>query len=231
VSNVFGFVLPVGDIAALCRKEGVPLIVDASQSAGSLPVDLAAWGADFVAMPGHKGLLGPQGTGLLLCGRTPEPLLYGGTGTASRAQSMPAELPERLEAGTHNMPGIAGLAAGLSAVRRLGTARICRHEVHLRRLLADSLARIDGLELFESGGEVQSGVLSVRAAGLDCELLAEKLAIRGVAVRAGLHCAPYAHESVGTLETGTVRFSVSPMNTAREIRQAAAAVAEILNKR
>ena len=114
VSNVFGCVLPVEEIGALCHRREIPFVVDASQSAGLLPVEPEAWGAAFVAMPGHKGLLGPQGTGLLLCGDLlPEPLRRGGTGTASAAQIMPEELPERLEAGTLNVPGICGLGAGL----------------------------------------------------------------------------------------------------------------------
>ena len=113
VSNVFGAVLPVEDIARCCRETDTPLIVDASQSAGVLPVDLAGWGAAFVAMPGHKGLYGPQGTGLLLCGAEGKPLLYGGTGSMSRLQDMPPDLPDRLEPGTHNMPGIAGLLEGI----------------------------------------------------------------------------------------------------------------------
>ena len=111
VSNVFGYILPVEQMAALCRKRGVPFAVDAAQSAGCLPVSLEKWGADFIAMPGHKGLLGPQGTGLLLCKRLPEPLLMGGTGSESRAQQMPDFLPDRAEAGTLNVPGIAGLEA------------------------------------------------------------------------------------------------------------------------
>ena len=124
VSNVFGYVLPVSDIAALCREKGVPFVLDASQSAGMLPVDMKALGASFIAMPGHKGLYGPQGTGLLLCGCEPAPLLRGGTGSQSLLQEMPAELPDRLEAGTHNMPGIAGLLEGLRFVQRQGVARI-----------------------------------------------------------------------------------------------------------
>ena len=121
VSNVFGRILPVADIAETCRETETPLIVDASQSAGVLPVDLSGWGAAFVALPGHKGLYGPQGTGLLLCGgEGAKPLLYGGTGSMSRLQDMPPDLPDRLEAGTHNMPGIAGLLEGIRFVRRQG---------------------------------------------------------------------------------------------------------------
>ena len=111
VSNVFGYILPVEEMAGLCRQYGVPFVLDAAQSAGALPVSLKELGAAYIAMPGHKGLLGPQGTGLLLCGDTPKPLLTGGTGSESVMQAMPEDLPDRLEAGPVNVPGIAGLAA------------------------------------------------------------------------------------------------------------------------
>ena len=219
VSNVFGAVAPVAEIAALCRARGVPLIVDASQSAGVLEVNLTGWGAAFAAMPGHKGLYGPQGTGILLCGMLPEPLLAGGTGSLSRAARMPDFLPDRAEAGTHNVPGICGLAAGLEFVRKRGVDAIFRHECALRKALCRALADSD-VECFT--GAAQSGVLSVRKRGEDSEQTAQRLAGAGICVRAGLHCAPLAHESAGTLETGTVRLSISAFNTAHEILQAAA---------
>ena len=125
VSNVFGYVLPVYEIAAICRERGVPFVLDASQSAGVIPISCKELGADFVAMPGHKGLYGPQGTGLLLCAREDvNTLLEGGTGSASALPGMPEVLPDRLEAGTHNMPGIAGLLEGLRFVKRTGIGRI-----------------------------------------------------------------------------------------------------------
>ena len=144
VSNVFGCVQPVEAIAQLCRRYNTPLIVDASQSAGILPVTLSDWGAAFVAMPGHKGLYGPQGMGLLLCGGEASPLLFGGTGSASRMQTMPPDLPDRLEAGTHNMPGIAGLLEGLRFVARMGTENIADHEIRLTRRAARGLAALPG---------------------------------------------------------------------------------------
>ena len=218
VSNVFGFRLPVERIAALCRKKGVPFVLDASQSAGMLPVDMAALGAAFIAMPGHKGLYGPQGTGLLLCGMEPSPLLQGGTGSQSIRQDMPAELPDRLEPGTHNMPGIAGLAEGLRFVKSRGVGTIAGHERRLARRCAEQLGDIPGVEvLYSPDGGVQTGVLSFRAAGKDCEELGEALASRGVAVRAGLHCAPLAPRTAGTLDTGTVRCSFSAFNTAAQV--------------
>ncbi len=203
VSNVFGYILPVKSMAALCHSYGVPFIVDAAQSAGSLPVSLEKWGADFIAMPGHKGLLGPQGTGLLLCGGSAEPLLRGGTGSASRLQDMPEELPDRLEPGTVNVPGIAGLEAGLRYLRRRGIEDVFRREQAQARRCAGELAKL-GMQVFF--GPHQAATVSFLP-GMDCEEAARQLAHRGIAVRAGLHCAPLAHESAGTLETGTVRVS------------------------
>ena len=225
VSNVFGCVLPIEEIAALCRRYHVPLIVDASQSAGVLPLDASRLGAAYVAMPGHKGLLGPQGTGILLCGEAGEPLLYGGSGSESKLQRMPDELPERLEAGTHNVCGIAGLRAGIDYVREKGTESILAHEQRLLGCAID-LLRDSGAELFTGSVETQSGVLSLRFPGRDCEAIAQKLSERGVCVRAGLHCAPFAHESAGTLETGTIRLSFSPFLRERELRAGVEALLE-----
>ena len=219
VSNAFGYILPIEDIAALCRQRGIPLIVDASQSAGVLPVDAAALGAAFVAMPGHKGLFGPQGTGLLLCAQEGRPLLHGGSGSESRLQEMPRELPDRLEAGTHNVCGIAGLLAGLQYVREQSTEQILQKDRKLLRRLVDGLQDTE-LELFVGPEERQCGVLSVRSPRHDCGELAQRLAERGICVRSGLHCAPTAHESAGTLETGTLRFSVSPFVTEEQIDRA-----------
>ena len=220
VSNVFGFELPVSRIAALCRAHGVPFVLDASQAAGAAKIDAAALGAAFIAMPGHKGLLGPQGTGLLICAAPARPLMAGGTGSASRDQSMPACLPDRLEAGTHNIPGIAGLRAGMEYVLKRGAEAIGRRERSLMRALAQQLRSIPGLEVYLAEDEsAQAGVLSVRHGSVGCEELGSALDTLGVAVRAGLHCAPFAHESAGTLETGTVRLSVSPFNTIQEIRR------------
>lgn len=231
VSNVFGFILPVAEIADICRKYGVPFVLDASQSAGALEVDMAALGARFVAMPGHKGLMGPQGTGLLLCAEGAEPLMAGGTGSDSRSQEMPAFLPDRLEAGTHNITGIAGLLAGIEYVRAKTPARIGAYERRLLALAAAELRKIPELEVFAAEDPAaQAGVLSVRHGRAGCEALAQALGAREVAVRAGLHCAPTAHESAGTLETGTLRFSFSPFNTAAEVRRAAAITAEEAKK-
>lgn len=232
VSNVFGFILPIENIAALCREREVPLIIDASQSAGCLPLDFQALGAAFAAMPGHKGLYGPQGTGLLLCGADPDPLLEGGTGSESKRQAMPEFLPDRLEAGTHNIAGIAGLLEGLRFLERQGVEKIGEKESQLIRGLGKRLGTLPGTEVFLAGDpEAQAGVLSFRLRGRDCEELGEVLGKRGFALRAGLHCAPLAHETAGTLETGTLRASVSAFNTERETGQLLRAVREIAGPR
>lgn len=203
VSNVFGYILPVEEMSGLCRKYRVPFILDAAQSAGVLTVKLKELGASFIAMPGHKGLLGPQGTGLLLCGQLPKPLLCGGTGSESRMQDMPDFLPDRAEAGTLNVPGIVGLDAGLAYLERVGIGKILEKERSAAALCARELKK-RGYRVFS--GAYQAGTLSFLPQ-IPCEEAAEKMAGSGFAVRAGLHCAPLAHESAGTLESGTVRIS------------------------
>ncbi len=219
VSNAFGFVLPIREVAGLCRRRGVPLIIDASQSAGVLELDMEELGAAFIAMPGHKALFGPQGTGILLCGDPGVPLLFGGSGSESLNQNMPEALPDRLEAGTHNVCGIAGLLEGIRFVSETGPREILRHERMLLTRMEEEL-KGSGYELF--CGERQCGVLSLRSDRTDCESLAAALDERGVCVRAGLHCAPTAHESAGTLETGTVRFSFSPFVSEGDVLRACA---------
>ena len=211
-SNVFGYILPVEEMAALCRAYGVPFVMDAAQSAGSQPVDFTGLGAAFVAMPGHKGLLGPQGTGILLCKDTVKPLLYGGTGSQSRLQTMPEELPDRAEAGTLNVPGIAGLGAGLEYLLQEGVEKVGARE-HRQAARCGAYLEKQGLCVFR--GAHQGGTVSFVPDG-DCEELATRLWGKGVAVRAGLHCAPLAHESAGTLETGTVRISFGYQANDRE---------------
>ena len=220
VSNVFGYILPVEQMAQLCRHYGVPFIIDAAQSAGTLPLSLKELGADFVAMPGHKGLLGPQGTGLLLCGREGEPLLQGGTGSESALQDMPSFLPDRLEPGTLNVPGFAGLREGLRYLNRVGVRAIHERE---HSQLVQCIKGLENLGMKVFAGPHQAATVSFLP-GLDCEEAAEKLSRMGVAVRAGLHCAPYAHVCAGTLETGTVRvsygFDCSEAETAAFLRAA-----------
>ncbi len=228
VSNVFGFILPVEEIGEICRARGIPLVVDASQSAGVLPIDLQGVGADFIAMPGHKSLLGPQGTGLLLVGENApiRPLLAGGTGSVSLSREMPDFLPDALEAGTHNVPGIAGLAEGMRFVASRGTEAILAHERGLAREAARLLERTGRARCFISDDpDAQTGVLSFEIEGMDSQTAALRLGEAGVAVRGGLHCAPLAHESAGT--EGTVRASFSVFNTLSDAEGLARAVARL----
>ena len=227
VSNVFGYVLPIYEIAELCRRKHVPLIVDASQSAGVLEVDMRRLGAAFVAMPGHKALFGPQGTGLLLCGQKAKPLMFGGSGSNSLLQDMPDDLPDRLEAGTHKVPGIAGLLAGLRFVKEWGLEEIAMNERELTLRMCDRLEDCRDLELFFDPAGRQTGVLSLRSKHLSSEALAAQLSSKGICVRAGLHCAPLAHKSANTIEDGTVRFSFSVFNDPRQIDAACHALREI----
>lgn len=227
MSNVFGFVLPVERIAALCRERGVPLVIDASQSAGSVPLDAAALGADFIAMPGHKGLYGPQGTGILLCRSYTDAmsrsLLQGGSGSDSLSDTMPAFLPDALEAGTHNMVGIAGLREGLRFVLARGVTQIGEHSAQLIAAARRELSALPQLTVY--GAETShNGALSFTHATHDCETLAAMLDERGIAVRAGLHCAPEAHRTAGTLTTGTVRISVSAFTSERDLSRLVAAL-------
>ena len=202
-SNVFGYILPVQELAQLCHRYGVPFVLDAAQSAGVLPISLRKLGADFIAMPGHKGLLGPMGTGILLCGSGAKPLMQGGTGSDSKNPAMPSFLPDALEAGTANVSGIAGLEAGMGWVKNTGIDKILRREQQAAKYCAERLQKL-GFRVFS--GENQGGTVSF-VGDTDCETLAQMRAQKGIAVRAGLHCAPLAHESAGTLETGTVRVS------------------------
>ena len=231
VSNVFGYVLPVQEIGELCARRRTPFILDASQSAGTLPIHMDRLGADFIAMPGHKGLYGPQGTGLLLCNHEAQPLLQGGTGSLSARQEMPDFFPDRLEAGTHNLTGIAGLLEGIRFVQRRTPEAILTHERNLTARCAQALSAIRGVTVYAAPRLFsQAGVLSFQVEGLDCEEVAERLGARGIAVRAGLHCAPLAHRSAGTLDEGTVRASFSAFNTPWEADMLVGAVAQMAQR-
>lgn len=227
VSNVFGYLLPVEQIAKLCKLYRVPFVIDAAQSAGIYRVNLKELGADFIAMPGHKGLLGPQGTGILLCSRLPKSLIQGGTGSLSRLQEMPDFLPDVGEAGTLNVPGIAGLSAGLAYLERTGIDNIRAREEREARRCIKGLQKL-GLNVFS--GDHQAGTVSFVPEG-DCEEAAAFLAEKGICVRSGLHCAPLAHQSAGTLETGTVRVSYGHDAAPRQTGELMQVLEEMTRKR
>ena len=228
-SNVTGVIQPVRELGAVCREKGIPFLVDAAQTAGVLDVTLDSLYADMIAMPGHKGLLGPHGTGLLALreGIAPEPLILGGTGSASESVRQPELLPDRYESGTLNLPGIAGLLAGLSFVTQY-REDIHRYETALNDRLRRQLAGIPGLRLLGDDRAPRVAITSVVPDGGDSAALADALDATGVAVRGGLHCAPAMHSYLGTLKSGAVRFAPGPYNTEQEIDDTAALVARLM---
>jgi len=231
VSNVFGWVFPVYELGHLCRRYGKKLIVDASQSAGVQELNFAALGAEFAAMPGHKGLLGPQGTGVLICKNEAKPLLYGGSGSESLLRGMPELLPERLEAGTPNTAGIAGLNEGVKFLLKKGVGNVRHHERMLLEEFVRPLMGEESVKLFYTSDRgKQCSVLSIVPRDMSCEALEEKMGRAGIAVRTGLHCAPSAHEQAGTLSTGSLRVSFSPFISSAQARTASHELKKFLKK-
>lgn len=231
VSNVTGCVLPIKEIAEITHERGALLILDAAQSAGGLDVDMQDLGVDVLAAPGHKGLYGPMGTGVLvLSAPLPvKPSREGGTGFKSEAPEQPSQYPWRLEAGSVNLPGIAGLAAGVRFVRTAGVNAIAEHEATLARMLAHGLRQIDGVSVFCDAAP-RTGVVSFRIDAADVALTGTILDESfGIAVRTGLHCAPAAHRAIGTFPEGTVRVSFGKFNTLDHVDALVAAVHQIRN--
>ncbi|MBR4081892.1 MAG: aminotransferase class V-fold PLP-dependent enzyme [Clostridia bacterium] len=229
-SNVTGVMQPVSRLGAVCRENGVPLLIDAAQTAGTADISLDALNADMIAMPGHKGLLGPHGTGMLLLaeGIDPEPLLYGGTGSQSESAAQPELLPDRYESGTLNLPGIAGLLAGIKFVRR-HRAEIAEYESALNDRLRRQLTDIPGVTVLGHPDAPHAAITSF-VTPMDAGQVADGLNAAGFAVRAGLHCAPSIHTWLGTLQSGAVRVSPGIYNTEQEIDDFALVLARMLKK-
>ncbi|MBE5782019.1 MAG: aminotransferase class V-fold PLP-dependent enzyme [Clostridiales bacterium] len=226
-SNVTGVIQPAKEIARACHEKGIPLLLDAAQTAGT--EDIASVHADMIAMPGHKGLLGPMGTGLLCLGNhmLPRPFREGGTGSASESMRQPAMLPDRLESGTANLPGIAGLCQGLKFVLRHRGA-IAEYEHALAGRLRLGLKNIDGVQVYGAEDAPRVGVVSFNVGRMDSGEVADLLSSQRIAVRGGLHCAPAMHAYLGT--EGSVRASVGPYNTEEEIDRFLQAVQHIAGK-
>ncbi len=229
-SNVTGTVEPIEEIGPWCRREGILFLVDAAQSAGLFPLNVESMGIDLLAVPGHKGLMGPPGTGCLYVrpGLNPLPLMYGGTGAHSHSDLPPLQMPESLESGTLNTPGLAGLKAGLDFLLTQGTA-VRSHESALMEQLIDGLRSIDEVELYGPLDPLfHGGVLSFNLAGRDPSEIGFLLDHQhGISVRVGLHCAPDAHRTIGTFPRGTVRVSPGYFNTPEEIDYFIASVASL----
>jgi cysteine desulfurase/selenocysteine lyase len=230
-SNVTGVVQDLAAIGAVCAEAGVPFAVDTAQSAGVLPLDMAAWGISFLAFTGHKGLFGPTGTGGVCVADDAEikGTVYGGTGVRSAHPYHLEEYPYRLEAGTLNLAGIAGLSAGLDWVLGRGPDAIHAHEMGLLAKLQDGLSHIKGVKVWGTKNlERRVATMSVTVENYDAGDVGTILDVDyGILTRTGLHCAPLIHEHYGSVPRGTVRFSMGPFNTEEHVAAAVKAVAEI----
>jgi cysteine desulfurase family protein len=210
-SNVLGHRLPLEDLVARARAAGALVLLDVAQGAGHLPLDCGSLGADLVAFTGHKGMLGPQGTGGLWVreGIEVEPLVRGGTGGDSSLRTMPDAMPDRLEAGTVNAPGLAGLEVGIGVVLERGVASLHGHSMRLKDRLWQGLASIPGVRVRSPRGADGVGIVTMTVETMDPATMARRLEVDfGVQGRAGLHCAPECHRILGTLDTGALRLSL-----------------------
>ena len=227
-SNVTGTIMPVNGAGQMAKEYGALLIVDAAQTAGVEEIDAEAMNIDLLAFSGHKGLLGPQGTGGLYVkqGVAVRPLRYGGTGSLSESEQQPDFMPDMLESGTANMPGIAGLLAGVQYIRNLGVGHIRNCEMKLANQLREGLREITGVALYGPQSEHErTAVVSFTLEGLDSSMVSHQLDQEyGIISRGGLHCAPRAHKTIGTLTTGTLRLSPGLFNTTDDIERALKAV-------
>jgi cysteine desulfurase / selenocysteine lyase len=233
-SNVTGVLQPLAEIGALARKAGLLFLVDAAQSAGAVAIDVNDMNIDLLAVPGHKGLFGPQGTGILYVGVGVElrPLMVGGTGGFSSFAEQPDTLPERFESGTMNTPGIAGLKAGVEFIRSTGIGEIRSKETLLVTQLLEGVAGIPGIVTYSPRSEeLRAGLVSFTAEGHDAAEIGFRLDSEfDIAVRVGLHCAPEAHRTIGTFPGGAVRVSPGYFNSEQDIEIFLSALSTIVNK-
>ena len=232
-SNVSGSLQNIQDIAEVCRASNVPLVVDCAQTAGIIGISAQAFGAAALCFTGHKGLFGPQGTGGIVWdpefAKICSPLFEGGTGSISHEEFQPSQMPDKFEAGTPNLPGIAGLLASLEWIENEGIGKIRKHEDRLGKMLEEGLMKINGLRIIGPGSDdPRLPVYSVNIKGMDNAKLARDLSdIYGIETRPGLHCAPLAHRTLGTFPEGALRISPGYFNTADDINLAVSALTEL----
>ena len=230
-SNLTGDVYDIARMADVAHAHGALLVVDAAQTAGARPIDMAKEGIDVLCFTGHKSLYGPQGTGGLCVDEGIEipPFKVGGTGVHSYDRTHPSRMPESLEAGTINAHGIAGLGAGVSYVMSRGVENIERELAELTRSFEERVCAIAGVHVYGGhGGIGRAGIVALNVGDYDSARVADELATRyGICVRAGAHCAPLMHEALGTDECGAVRFSFSTFNTMADVDAAISALEEI----
>ena len=231
VSNVLGTPLPVTELTEIAHAAGALVLVDAAQSAGHMHVNVASDDVDMVALTGHKGLLGPQGTGALWVreGIDVDPMLRGGTGGDSMLREMPGSYPDHLEAGTPNAPGLAGLLAGIEWIKAKGVAALHQHGLELKARLREGFLAIPGVRVLSPASEDGAAIVTITSTVVDVPTLASRIdREHGILTRPGLHCAPEVHRVLGTEQTGAVRFSLGWSTTADDIEQALHAVAQVL---
>lgn len=233
-SNVTGTIMPVAEVGAIARQHNIPFLVDAAQTAGLYPVDAAAMNIDLLAFTGHKGLMGPMGTGGLYIreGISIRPFKEGGTGGDSILERQPDALPDRYEAGTLNISGIAGLGAAVKFILDAGVDKIYEKELALTGYALRQLTGIDGVSVYGPKGTINRvGVISLNIGDLNPQKVGHILDENyGIMVRTGLHCAPFAHRTIGTIDRGTVRVGLGYFNTERDIDSFVAAVKDIIRK-
>ena len=233
-SNVCGTVQPIESIGAICKAHNLHFIVDAAQTAGVIPIDVKACHIDALCFTGHKGLLGPQGIGGIILtkeiAQTLTPLIAGGTGSFSHLETMPTHMPDAFEAGTLNLPGIIGLNEGLSYIEAVGMKNIHNHELALTKTFLEGLRSITGINIIgKQDIQDRTAVVSITIDGLDAASIAYELESNyHIMTRVGLHCAPRAHQTLGTYPEGTVRFSFGYANTLEEVDMALSALHTIL---
>lgn len=236
-SNVSGEVFPVEAIGKICKETGIDFILDASQSGGHIPIDFEKMNLSALVLPGHKGLLGPQGIGLTLLregfAKKLPPYLFGGTGSVSESLTMPGFMPDKFEPGTPNIPGIYGLEKALQFIEETGVEVIEAYTKQLHQRFLEGLYEIKGKNLIRipgKEGRENSGVVSIDFCTMDNAIVCNRLASRyGIMTRQGLHCAPIAHQCFGTEKSGTVRFSFGFFNRMEEIDRTLLAIQEILS--
>lgn len=222
VSNVCGTVMPIKEIIDICKKNNILFMLDASQSAGILPINICELGIDYLVAPGHKALYGPMGTGILCINSKiiPRPLMFGGTGSNSKELMQPSELPDRFECGTLNLPGICGLNEGINFVKSVGFDHIMKHEMKLTSFLLEGLRENKKITVVGKNSiEGRCGVVSVIHSGTDSVSLAEYLNKNyNIAVRSMYQCAYPSHVTLGTEDSGTLRVSFGLFNTTSQIK-------------
>lgn len=233
-SNVTGTIMPIAELGKIAKEKNILFLVDAAQSAGTLEIDVEKMNIDLLAVPGHKGLLGPLGTGLLYVreGIILRHLKEGGTGTASKDLLQPVEFPEGYEAGTVNVPGIIGLGYSIGYITKMGIEHIRHHEENLVHHLDGRMRNIKGVTVYgPEDCRQKTGIVTFNVQGMSCEEVCDRLNREyNIACRGGYHCAGLAHRVIGTWNTGAVRMSVGPFNTMKEIDMAITSIYRIAKK-